>query len=257
MRTKRVIDVVAGSILAVLVAPVVLVLAVGCAISLRCSPFFVQRRVGRDGREFPLPKLRTLPRTTPVDADKYALTGTPIPRFCALLRRVHLDELPQLFVVPIGWMSLVGPRPEMPGQLQRYPSDFVAVRTTVRPGCTGLWQVSRAAGMMIFESPEYDIAYVRHGGIRLDVWIIVHTLRLCATGSPSLGLEDVPRWAWARSARGAVGPLTGTPVPVIDLRDPVPAPVSLDLVAIERAEAPRSIAATAESGPDQLRGRLP
>jgi lipopolysaccharide/colanic/teichoic acid biosynthesis glycosyltransferase len=235
MLAKRVIDVVVGSLLAVLVLPLVAVLALGCALSLRTWPFFVQRRVGRDGRQFPLPKLRTLPRTTPRDADKYALAGMPVPRFCAFLRRVHLDELPQLFVVPIGWMSLVGPRPEMPGQLARYPSDFVAVRTSVRPGCTGLWQVSRAAGMLIFEAPEYDVAYVRHGGFRLDVWIIARTLRICATGSPTLGLADVPRWAWPRA----------TPVFA-----PAVTPV-VDLVAAEREEV-----ATA-AGAGQARGRLP
>jgi lipopolysaccharide/colanic/teichoic acid biosynthesis glycosyltransferase len=220
MRAKRAMDIVIGSTLALVVTPLVLVLAVGCAVSLRAWPLFVQRRVGRHGREFLLPKLRTLPRETPTEADKYELAGTAIPAFCRLLRRTHLDELPQLFVVPLGWMSLVGPRPEMPGQLGRYPQDFVVERTSIRPGCTGLWQVSKAAQMLIFESPEYDVAYIRHARLRLDAWILFRTLRSCTSGAAALSLDDVPRWAWTRRPEGTAA-----------------APAAVDLVAPERLDA--------------------
>jgi lipopolysaccharide/colanic/teichoic acid biosynthesis glycosyltransferase len=198
MRTKRLIDIVAGSALAVLALPLVLLLALGCAVALRTWPLFVQRRVGRHGRLFAFPKLRTLPRSTPAAVDKYAIAATPIPAYCRMLRRSHLDELPQLFLVPIGRMSLVGPRPEMPELLHRYPSDLVARRTSVRPGCTGLWQVSRAADQLIYEAPEYDLAYLEHAGLRLDGWILYRTARSWVAGADALGLHDVPQWVWSR-----------------------------------------------------------
>ncbi len=197
---KRALDVVIGSLLAALALPLILLLAVGCAVSLRTSPFFVQRRVGKDGRRFPLPKLRTLPKSVPGAVDKYQIEGTRIPAFCRFIRRIHVDELPQLLVVPLGWMSLVGPRPEMSVMLDRYPSDFVAARLSVRPGCTGLWQVSIASTKMIYESPEYDLAYVYSGSLRLDAWILFHTGRMFLRGRCAIDLDDVPRWAWERRA---------------------------------------------------------
>jgi lipopolysaccharide/colanic/teichoic acid biosynthesis glycosyltransferase len=202
---KRAIDIVVGTVLAVLTLPFVLVFAVGCALSLRAWPFFVQQRVGKDGKSFPLPKLRTLPASVPRAIDKYELGGTRIPPFCRLLRRTHLDELPQLLVVPLGWMSLVGPRPEMPNLLGRYPSDFIASRSSVRPGCTGLWQVSTASGRLIYESPEYDLVYANYRGLALDFWILYHTLRMLVTRRATIDLDDVPSWAIRRGRGPVVG----------------------------------------------------
>jgi lipopolysaccharide/colanic/teichoic acid biosynthesis glycosyltransferase len=192
---KRGIDIVAGTALAVLALPVVLILAVGSAITLRAWPIFVQVRVGRNGRRFLLPKLRTLPVSTASAADKYALNGVRIPAFGRFLRRTHLDELPQLLLVPLGRMSLVGPRPEMPSVLARYPSEFVAERTSVRPGCTCLWQLSPSASGLIYEAPEYDRAYLRHGGPLLDAWILYRTARAWLPKASSIELGDLPPWA--------------------------------------------------------------
>ena len=198
MRLKRAVDVVLGSLLAVAALPLMVLLAVGCAISLRAWPLFVQQRVGKGGREFRFPKLRTLPTSAPPATDKYALNGTPIPSFCRFLRRTHLDELPQLLLVPAGIMSLVGPRPEMPTVLRRYPVEFADARTRVRPGCTGLWQLSDNAAKLIYEAPEYDLAYLRGAGGRLDLWILFRTFRSWLPRPAAIGLHDVPRWAWGR-----------------------------------------------------------
>jgi lipopolysaccharide/colanic/teichoic acid biosynthesis glycosyltransferase len=214
MTTKRGIDILAGTVLAALALPVIAVLAIGCAIALRTSPFFVQRRVGRGGREFPLPKLRTLPRSAPATVDKYALRTTSIPRFCRFLRHNHIDELPQLLVVPLGWMSLVGPRPEMPALMARYPAELVAARTRVRPGCTGLWQVSSASTRCIYEAPEYDLAYVDNAGLRLDAWIVYRTVHMWVRRGAVIELDDVPRWAWTLPPPS----ITYGPAPVLDLR---------------------------------------
>ena len=140
---KRVIDVVVGTILAALALPVVLVLALVTVVNLRAWPFFVQTRIGAAGVPFRLVKLRTLPVATDHYADKRAIESIPLTWVSRTLRRTHLDELPQLFLVPIGLMSLVGPRPEMAFLRQRMNPSFARRRTEVRPGCTGLWQIGQ------------------------------------------------------------------------------------------------------------------
>jgi lipopolysaccharide/colanic/teichoic acid biosynthesis glycosyltransferase len=191
---KRVIDVVLGTILSIVALPVICVAALVSAVILRSWPFFVQDRVGRHGRRFRMPKLRTLPRSAPTMADKYDIANLEVPRFCRLLRAAHLDELPQLLLVPFGLMSLVGPRPEMPRLHANGDSDFARVRVGVRPGCTGLWQVSADAGRLIWEAPQYDLFYLQHASLRLDLWILWRTLR-SLTGTGSLAtLDHLPGW---------------------------------------------------------------
>jgi lipopolysaccharide/colanic/teichoic acid biosynthesis glycosyltransferase len=191
--------------LALLAVPVIAGLALVMACSLRCSPFFVQQRVGRDGRSFRFWKLRTLPKAAPAYADKYAIEQIPIPRVARFLRATHLDELPQLFLVPLGRMSLVGPRPEMP-QLHRDGDEaFARARTSVRPGCTGLWQVSAAYHRLIWEAPEYDLAYLRLASLRLDLWILWRTLAMTLGWAGPVTLDDLPRWAGRRDAGAPTG----------------------------------------------------
>jgi lipopolysaccharide/colanic/teichoic acid biosynthesis glycosyltransferase len=192
---KRAFDIILGTPLAALALPLILLLAVGSAVTLRAWPIFVQERVGRHGRRFLLPKVRTLPVGTASATDKYALKSVAIPAFGRFLRRTHLDELPQLLLVPVGRMSLVGPRPEMPTVLARYPTDFVTQRTSVRPGCTCLWQLSPSASGLIYEAPEYDRAYLRHGGPLLDAWILYRTARAWLPKASTIELGDLPPWA--------------------------------------------------------------
>ena len=211
------VDVVVGLVLAVAVLPVVVVSALVVAISLRTWPFFTQDRIGRNGRLFRLLKLRTLPRSVPEYADKYAITEANVPAFCRLLRDTHLDELPQLWLVVTGKMSLVGPRPEMPHLHEAMDGGFAAIRTEVRPGCTGLWQVSQGVTRLIHESPEYDVHYVRWATMRLDLWIILRTVALVIPGvSPRLAtLRDIPRWA-SRGESPAESVLGRVPASVVD-----------------------------------------
>jgi lipopolysaccharide/colanic/teichoic acid biosynthesis glycosyltransferase len=84
----------------------------------------------------------------------------------------------------------------MPNLLNRYPSDFALTRCSVRPGCTGIWQVSTACSGLIYEAPEYDLAYVFGGTLRLDAWILYRTARMWLTGNCVVDLDDVPRWVW-------------------------------------------------------------
>src|SRR5439155_24639230 len=112
------------------------------AISLRAWPFFVHERVARDGELFRFLKLRTLPPSAPRYASKYEIRTVQRSRLTAWMRQRHLDELPQLLLVVAGKMSLVGPPPEMAELHGSMEPAFARARTQVRPGCSGLWQIS-------------------------------------------------------------------------------------------------------------------
>ena len=201
---KRTVDIVVGAALCAVAVPVVVVAALVITVLLRCSPFFVQDRIGADGRRFRFVKLRTLPPDVDPYADKYALDDVDVPRFCTSLRRLHLDELPQLALVVTGRMSLVGPRPEMPRLHEELDPAFAAARTGVRPGCTGLWQVGDQCDLLIGEAPEFDELYLRHRSLRLDAWILWRTAVMIVVGR-TVPLDRIPLWA----LRGA--PLGLTP----------------------------------------------
>ena len=192
---KRTYDILIASVLLVLTLPVILFAAVGSAIALRAWPFFVQQRVGLQGREFRFVKIRTLPTSTPAYLLKTNLHVEELPPFLRMLRRLHLDELPQLFLVLTGRLSLVGPRPEMTVFHDRLDRDFAALRTAVRPGCTGLWQIGFGCTGLIGESPEYDRFYLSHRSFRLDLWILARTALLMLGLNSLVALTDVPEWA--------------------------------------------------------------
>lgn len=191
---KRGLDLVLGSVLAIGALPLILMSALIATVALRSWPLFSQRRIGRGGRLFTLVKVRTLPSSTPRYCDKYDLDDLQVPSFTKHLRRLHLDELPQLFLVLTGKMALVGPRPEM-GMLHTTMDPVAAAeRTAVRPGCTGLWQVSAASAGLIHEAPQYDRYYVEHQTTRLDVWILIKTFQVMVLGGPKVTLSSVPEW---------------------------------------------------------------
>jgi lipopolysaccharide/colanic/teichoic acid biosynthesis glycosyltransferase len=217
---KRIVDIVMGTVLLLVAVPVILVTAIGSAIALRAWPFFVQDRIGRGGQTFKFVKVRTLPPATNAYADKYALADVDIPAFTRVLRKLHLDELPQLALVVTGRMSLVGPRPEMPGLHAQLPRHFATLRSLVRPGCTGLWQVSEHCDGLIGEAPGCDSLYVQHHSTRFDLWIMWQTLvKVVRGGRSAISLADVPDWVLARVA---------APVP---LESDVP-PIVIDLTAL-------------------------
>lgn len=200
---KRVTDVVLGAVLLVLLLPILGVCALGAGLALGASPFFTQDRVGRDGQLFRFIKVRTLPPGAPEYADKHQLSRLAVPKFCLALRALHLDELPQLLHVVTGRMSLVGPRPEMPNLHAQFDAPFATARTSVRPGCTGLWQISEYSLELISDHPEADLYYLHRQSTRLDLWILVHTIRLMIPGNRGgalVRLDDVPEWVIAPMA---------------------------------------------------------
>jgi sugar transferase EpsL len=146
--------------------------------------FFRQVRVGRSGEEFVLLKLRTMTtvkRSKDVFPDPRDFT-----RIGRLLRRLSVDELPQLINVWRGEMSIVGPRPTLPYQVQRYDSRQ-AGRLRVQPGLTGLAQVKGRNQMTWPERIEWDLRYVESQSLRLDLVILARTARVILIGDGVAG----------------------------------------------------------------------
>jgi exopolysaccharide biosynthesis polyprenyl glycosylphosphotransferase len=138
--------------------------------------FFVQERVGKDGRRFKMYKLRTMR----VDAPKYSLTPESpddprITRIGRILRHYSIDEIPQFLNVLKGDMSVVGPRPEMPFLVEQY-TPAQQVRLRVRPGITGIWQISRDRAAQIHDNIDYDLYYAENQSFLLDLIIILKTI---------------------------------------------------------------------------------
>lgn len=173
---KRTMDLAVAVPASLLTLPLIAALAIGSAVSFRAWPIFTQRRIGLHGRDFLFLKLRSLPKVAPPYCDKYALQSVPTTRWGAFLRRSKLDELPQLWLVVTGRMSLIGPRPEMPALAANFDSDFAIARSSVKPGMTGLWQISTASSQLIHENPEWDFLYVSARSLKLDAWVLARTL---------------------------------------------------------------------------------
>jgi lipopolysaccharide/colanic/teichoic acid biosynthesis glycosyltransferase len=138
--------------------------------------FFSQQRVGKDGRFFRVFKFRTMRgEAAPYASSPPGDVDPMITRTGRILRKSGLDELPQLVNVLRGEMSLVGPRPEMPHLVQLY-SSVERQRLRVKPGITGLWQLSADRHAEIHENVEYDLYYVTHQSFLLDMLILMETL---------------------------------------------------------------------------------
>jgi exopolysaccharide biosynthesis polyprenyl glycosylphosphotransferase len=173
---QRFLDLIFGTILFLIATPLAVAIAVCVKADSDGPVFFRQQRIGKNGKPFQLWKFRTMY----VQAPKYQCSPTSdsdprLTRFGTILRRLSLDELPQLFNVLKGDMSLVGPRPEMPFIVEQY-GTAERRRLRLRPGITGLWQISRARAMPIHHGLQYDLFYIEHHNAFLDLAILFRTL---------------------------------------------------------------------------------
>ena len=188
--TKFVFDIVVTLLGGIVIAPVFLLLAIMVGIDNRGRIFFAHRRVGRGGKEFPCYKFQTMV----ADADKalseylkvnpearkeweenFKLTNDPrVTKLGAFLRETSLDELPQIFNVLRGEMSLVGPRPIVRKEIEKY-GDNIREYYMVRPGITGMWQTSGRSDTTYEERVEMDTWYVRNWSVWLDMKYLVKT----------------------------------------------------------------------------------
>jgi lipopolysaccharide/colanic/teichoic acid biosynthesis glycosyltransferase len=169
---KRVLDVVIAGLGLVLTAPLVLAVAAMVGLTLGRPVLFRQTRPGLHGRPFILMKFRTM-RDGPCDPASDAVRLTPLGRW---LRATSLDELPTLWNVVRGEMSLVGPRPLLMRYLDRYTPEQ-ARRHEVRPGLTGLAQVRGRNSLTWGEKFAYDVSYVDNRSLHLDLRIAAETVR--------------------------------------------------------------------------------
>jgi lipopolysaccharide/colanic/teichoic acid biosynthesis glycosyltransferase len=185
----RALDIVATVLVVVVFAPLIVAIALLVKADSPGPVLFRQQRVGRGQKPFRVAKFRTMRHGAGHDVHRdYILalieSGMPAPklacdsrvtRFGAFLRSTSLDELPQLWNVLRGDMSLVGPRPPIPYEVERYPVHWFA-RFAVKPGVTGLWQVSGRSEVSLEEMIELDLEYVRRRSLLLNVWILVRTI---------------------------------------------------------------------------------
>jgi lipopolysaccharide/colanic/teichoic acid biosynthesis glycosyltransferase len=191
---RRTGDLVLAGALVLMLSPILLLVALAVRLDSRGPAFFRQRRVGLAGREFTVLKFRSMrldadPRghreyVTSLIKGKAANGGrknlyklavdnriTPVGRW---IRRWSLDEVPQLFNVIAGDMSLVGPRPAIPYEVAEYPSWYLQ-RFTVKPGLTGLWQVSGRSERTYEEMVRLDVEYAQSRTLMLDLSILAKT----------------------------------------------------------------------------------
>ncbi|WP_133914117.1 sugar transferase [Streptomyces sp. NBC_00582] len=190
---KMVVDRLGAAILLLLFAPLMVCVGLLVLVDSRGGVFYRQRRVGKDGREFTILKFRTMvagaDRARAALADRnegagplFKLRRDPrVTRVGAVLRRYSLDELPQLFNVLSGSMSLVGPRPPLPEETAAYGPD-IRRRLLVKPGLTGLWQISGRSDLSWEEAVRLDLRYVEDWSLALDTVILWKTLRAVLYG---------------------------------------------------------------------------
>jgi lipopolysaccharide/colanic/teichoic acid biosynthesis glycosyltransferase len=182
-RGKRALDVVVAGALLALSAPLVAVATVLIRLETHGHPIYRQRRVGLDGEPFDLYKLRTMVSGAETMGAGLAINegDTRITRLGAVLRRTSLDELPNLVNVLRGEMSVVGPRPTVQVQVDRY-TDRQRGRLRVRPGLTGWAQIHGRASLPWSERIELDLWYVEHQSLGLDLKILWRTVHMVLGG---------------------------------------------------------------------------
>ncbi|ULT59942.1 sugar transferase [Neobacillus drentensis] len=185
--TKRVLDVVGAFAGIILLSPFFMIVAILIKMQDPRGPiFFKQQRIGKNGERFYMYKFRSmvtnaedllkdLLEKNEISGAMFKMKDDPrITRVGKFIRKSSIDELPQLWNVMKGEMSLVGPRPPLPREIEEY-DDYDKLRLTVIPGCTGLWQVSGRNSLSFKEMVELDIKYIFERNIWMDIKIILKT----------------------------------------------------------------------------------
>lgn len=173
---KRIVDILYSSLFLFIASPLIVVILMFIKFTSKGPVLFSQERVGLKGKIFKIYKFRSMY----VDAPKYEICPSTLedPRVTKIgkfIRKSSLDEIPQFFNVLKGDMSIVGPRPEMQFIVENY-NDVQRKRLSVKPGITGLWQISHKRGSPIHENIDYDLYYIENQCFTLDLAIIIQTV---------------------------------------------------------------------------------
>ena len=191
---KRAIDVAVSLIAMLVLIPLTAIIAVGIKLSSKGPVFFKQARVGQNGRLFILYKFRSmyenadeikqsLGHMNEAEGPIFKIKRDPrITKLGAILRKTSLDELPQFINVLRGEMSLVGPRPPLPLEVDKY-TDYQRGRLAVRPGLTCLWQVQGRSSVSFDRWVELDLEYIRRQSLWLDLAILLKTIPAVLKGT--------------------------------------------------------------------------
>jgi exopolysaccharide biosynthesis polyprenyl glycosylphosphotransferase len=185
--TKRVFDIILSLIGIIILLPIYLIIAIAIKLDSKGPVLFKQVRVGKDRRNFTIYKFRTMVvsaeskrelQIDPTNMDNFvfqAKSDNRITKLGSFLRNTSLDEIPQLFNVLFGHMSLVGPRPEIPDVVKYYPENYYQ-RLLVLPGITGLAQVSGRGEIELGKTIYYDLTYISNFSIWYDIKILFTTV---------------------------------------------------------------------------------
>ena len=179
---KRGFDVIFSVIALVILSPLIVIISILIKRDSKGPVIFKHERVGKKGKFFEMHKFRTMYVDTPKFAYCPDNSNDPrITKFGRFLRKTSVDELPQFWNVLKGNMSVVGPRPEMPFIVDTY-NELQRERLAVKPGITGLWQISTDRGGQIHDDIDYDLYYIENMSILLDVVIILRTIAFAIRG---------------------------------------------------------------------------
>lgn len=175
---KKVFDVFVSVMVLLCLSPVLVVVAVLIMIDDPGTPFFRQKRVGINGKTFGMYKFRSMKLNASETGPYYTQANDPrITKVGRFIRRTSIDELPQLLNVLFGDMSIVGPRPDVPVQEQNYTPEQWKMRTSVKPGITGLAQATVRSDATHEQRTLLDLQYVREHSFMLDMKIILMTVQ--------------------------------------------------------------------------------
>ncbi|MCQ2010485.1 MAG: sugar transferase [Sporolactobacillus sp.] len=182
---KRGFDLLLGLVGMVIAAPIIFIFSVLIVMETPGSPFYVQERVGKGGKTFRLVKLRSMRKDAERGGAQWAQAHDPrVTRIGRFIRKTRIDELPQFLSVVKGDMSLIGPRPERPMFTEEFDREIPGFknRLLVKPGLTGLAQVSGGYDLSPKEKLVYDLEYVRNLSPALELNILMRTVKVLLTG---------------------------------------------------------------------------
>lgn len=183
---KRFLDIICALIGIVVSLPFIVVFSILIRVETPGNPLFIQERVGLDGRKFLIYKLRSMYTDAEKNGAQWAeKNDVRITNIGKIIRKTRIDELPQLFNVLKGDMSLIGPRPERYMFTEQFEKEIPGFkkRLAIKPGLTGLAQVNGGYDLTPQEKLELDIEYIEKQGYAIDLKILLKTVRICITGS--------------------------------------------------------------------------